>query len=167
MQLLKRFLRALLSMALIAFIVIQFFHPEKNDSNDETQAITTKFEVPKEVVDILKTSCYDCHSNHTNYPWYSKIQPVDWWLDHHVKEGNEEVNFSVFASYSPRRQYRKFVEIKEQIEEGEMPLEVYTLTHKDAILNEQQKQLVIQWSLAMKDTMEHHYPIDSLQRKKM
>lgn len=166
MALLKRFLRALLSLLIIVFIVIQFFHPEKNDFNDETQTIATVFEVPTEVLTILKASCYDCHSNHTNYPWYAKIQPVDWWLNSHIKDGKEHLNFSEFAGYSPRRQYKKFGEMKEQIEKNQMPLNVYTPMHKDAILSEQQKQLVIGWTMAMKDTLLNHYPPDSLKRKK-
>lgn len=166
MAILKRLLRALLLLAVLVFIIIQFFHPAKNDSGDDSAGIATKFVVPADVGAILKTSCYDCHSNYTNYPWYSKIQPVDWWLDHHVQEGNEELNFSEFAGYSPRRQYRKFAEIREQIEKGEMPLEIYTVIHNEAVLNEQQRKTLIEWSVAMKDTMEKHYPMDSLQKKK-
>jgi len=165
MSFVKRILRALLSLSVLVFIVIQFFHPPKNQSDNEALNINTKFPVPADVQSILKTSCYDCHSNYTNYPWYSKIQPVDWWLDHHIQEATKELNFSEFADYSPRRQYRKFEEIREEIEEGEMPLKSYTLSHRNAILDEQQKQSVIKWSLAMRDTMEQHYPMDSLKRK--
>lgn len=165
MTFVKRILRALLLLTVLVFIIIQFFHPSKNQSNDERHSIATKFEVRADVQSILKTSCYDCHSNYTNYPWYSKIQPVDWWLDYHVQDAHEELNFSEFAAYSPRRQYRKFEEIREELEEGEMPLKSYTLIHRNAILDEQQKQIVIQWSLAMRDTMERHYPMDSLKRK--
>ena len=162
----KRILRALLMLALLVFIVIQFFHPSKNDSNDDSMAIATKFNVPPDVAGILSTSCNDCHSNLTHYPWYARIQPVDWWIDQHVREGNEELNFSEFAAYTPRRQYRKFAEIKEQVEEGEMPMAVYTIVHRNAVLTEQQKELLIQWSLAMKETMERQYPMDSLKSKK-
>ncbi|MEO6166639.1 MAG: heme-binding domain-containing protein [Chitinophagales bacterium] len=166
MAIVKRLLRALLLLALLVFIIIQFFHPPKNESLDESVGIAARFVVPDDVGAILKTSCYDCHSNYSNYPWYSKIQPVDWWLDHHIQEGKGELNFSVFADYSPGRQYRKFTEIKEQVEKGEMPLEVYTSLHKEAILNVQQMKVLAEWSVAMKDTMEKHYPMDSLQRKK-
>lgn len=166
MTIAKRVLRALLLLLLLVFMVIQFFHPLPNSDGDESGNIATVFPVTDSLQAILKTSCYDCHSNHTNYPWYSKIQPVDWWLDHHVQEGKAELNFSIFASYSPRRQYRKFEEIKEMVDMDEMPLYSYTLPHPEASLNEVQKKLLINWSAAMRDTLERHHPIDSLVRKK-
>ena len=166
MAMLKRVLRALLLLMLLIFIAIQFYHPLPNSGGDESGNISRVFPVPDTIQSILKTSCYDCHSNHTNYPWYSKIQPVDWWLDHHIKEGKAELNFSVFATYSPRRQYRKFDEIKEQVDTEEMPLYVYTFPHPEAVLDESQKELLTQWTSAMKDTLEKYHPMDSLVRKK-
>ena len=101
---LKRFAQVLL----IAFIVIQFIRPTKNNSKDLiTNDITTKYTVPKEVQTILVTSCYDCHSNNTNYPWYANIQPIAWWLNDHIKEGKKELNFSAFTNYKIARQYKK------------------------------------------------------------
>ena len=55
--------------------------------------ITHVAQVPERVQGILKTSCYDCHSNRTVYPWYSKINLVGWWLNHHIEEGKGELNF--------------------------------------------------------------------------
>jgi hypothetical protein len=165
MTLVKRMLRALLLFLAVVLIVIQFFHPKGNVSNDESQSIILQFPVPDSVQKILLTSCSDCHSNHTIYPWYTYVQPIGFWLNHHIKDGKEELNFSEFSSYSPRRKYRKFTEIKEQLEKNEMPLEAYTFIHRDAELNDRQKEQVIGWTLAMKDTLEHHYPMDSLQRK--
>lgn len=166
MHFFKRIFRALLMLALVVLIVIQFFHPAKNLSGDDSMSIKVAFNVPAEVDGILKTSCNDCHSNYTTYPWYTKIQPVDWWIDQHVREGKEELNFSEFAGYTPRRQYRKFEEIRETVEEGEMPMEVYTVIHREAVLNAAQKEQLMQWSIAMKDSMQRHYPMDSLKRNK-
>ena len=149
-----------------ALVIMQFVPSAKNNSNDATKDITTAFPVPAEVQTILKTSCYDCHSNNTVYPWYSKIQPVAWWLADHIKEGKSEVNFNVFADYKPRRQYKKFNEIIEQIETDEMPLSSYTIIHRETILSPAQKTLMIDWAKSMKDTLAAHYPMDSLLIKK-
>ena len=162
----KRIISRIFTLLAIAFVGIQFFHPKGNLSNDQTNDISKKFLVPPTVQATLKTSCYDCHSNNTVYPWYSKIQPVDWWLNDHVQDGKGEVNFNEFASYSAGRQYRKFFEIGEQLEKGEMPLGSYTLIHKDAIINETQKSEVLAWVHAMRDSMKLHYPADSLKGKK-
>src|SRR4051812_1459572 len=96
----KRFLKRILLLLSVVFVIIQFFHPAKNQSEViSINDITKVYPVPGEVQKILKTSCYDCHSNNSIYPWYAKIQPVSWWLNHHIDEGKHELNFSEFATY--------------------------------------------------------------------
>jgi Haem-binding domain len=153
---------------LAAMVIIQFFRPEKN-INTTTAAtandITKVFAVPENVQSILKTSCYDCHSNNTYYPWYNNIQPVAWWLNHHVDEGKSELNFNEFATYSIRRQYKKMEEVIDEVKEGEMPLSSYTIIHKDAKLSQEQKLALSNWADAIRKDMESKYPPDSLKRK--
>ena len=154
-------------LLLVAFIVIQFFRPVKNTSTDPaafTNDISKAFDVPVDVQLILQTSCYDCHSNNTEYPWYSIMQPVTWWLNDHVLEGKKEVNFSEFASYRIGRKYKKFEEIIEQLDENEMPLPSYTRIHRNAILNKAQKLSLTDWATAIRDSMKVQYPADSLKR---
>jgi hypothetical protein len=137
-----------LGIVLLAIVVVlQFFQPIKNDGsatgpNDIEQTLA----VPPAVLTSLKTSCYDCHSNHTEYPWYTVIQPVGMWLQHHVNEGKGELNFSEFKTYTAKRQAHKMEEIAEMLEENEMPLSSYTLIHKNAVLNETQKAEMIAWA---------------------
>jgi hypothetical protein len=161
----KKFFKRFFLLLLLAFAVIQFFRPQKNISrNISTNDITAKYTVPQDVQTIFKTSCYDCHSNNTNYPWYNNIQPVAWWLANHVEEGKKELNFSEFATYRIGRQYRKLEEINKEIEEGEMPLESYTIIHGNAKLNEQQKLSVTNWVNTLRDSIKAQYPEDSLKR---
>lgn len=165
----KKVLKPLALILLVLLIIIQFFHPEKNISETSTVSandISKVYPVPDNVQTILKTSCYDCHSNNTNYPWYSKIQPVAWWLNDHVKEGKKEINFAEFASYRIGRQYKKMEEIIEQVKEDEMPLYSYTLIHGNAKLSEDQKLSINNWAKAIRDTIKANYPADSLIRKK-
>lgn len=148
-------------------IIIQFFRPTKNlGSDQEDQDISTIYKVPDSVHQLLKSTCYDCHSNTTQYPWYAEIQPVAWWLDDHIQEGKKELNFNLFASYSPRRQYRKLEEIVEEVKEGEMPLDSYTWVHRDAKLTIEQRASITSWAEGVRETMRSMYPADSLQRKK-
>ncbi len=154
--------KILLGLALI-LIVIQFIKPTRNTSEGtQRNSITTVFATPAEVQQLLKVSCNDCHSNNTIYPWYANVQPVAWWLQHHVNEGKGELNFDEFATYSPRRQHHKLEEMVEMIDKNEMPLGSYTWIHKDAILNENQKQLLINWTKEQVAAMEAKYPKDSL-----
>lgn len=151
---------------LLVLIVIQFIRPGKNQSANAGESFEKQFAVSEEVKGILKTSCYDCHSNNTVYPWYSQVQPVGWWLQHHVDEGKAELNFDEFASYAPRRQFHKLEEIEEMLNEKEMPLSSYLIIHGDAELSATQTTALIDWTNAMRDTMKAHYPADSLKMKK-
>lgn len=164
---LKKILKRTFQILLVVLIIIQFIRPEKNIAEGiSNNDISKLYPMPENVQAILKTSCYDCHSNNTVYPWYSKIQPVAWWLNNHILEGKRELNFSEFASYRIGRQYRKLNEINEQVKEGEMPLDSYLWIHKDAKLDEQQKLTLANWVTSVRDSIKAKYPEDSLVRRK-
>lgn len=149
---------------LTVLVLIQFYRPARNESNDQAHHISTLYPVPVAVRQVLRSACDDCHSNYTVYPWYANVQPVASWLTHHVNEGKEELNFSEFALYRPRRQYHKLEEVIEMINDRKMPLESYTLVHKDAILTAEERSLLTQWAQGILDTMKATYPADSLKR---
>jgi hypothetical protein len=131
----------------LVFILLQFIRPRKNSGLAATATDITHFvQVPDSVLNILKTSCYDCHSNHTNYPWYSEISPVSLWLANHIKNGKKELNFSDFSQYNRRRMKSKLSSIREQLEEREMPLKSYLLIHRNAALSNGKIKLVIDWT---------------------
>lgn len=143
----------------IGLIVIQFFGIKKNQSTEEQiNHISTQFIVPADVENIFKTSCYDCHSNNTIYPWYAGVQPIAWWLQGHVNEGKEELNFDEFAQYNPRRQFKKIEELEEMINEGEMPLPSYTIIHSNATLSALQKETLINWAKSLRQEIKGKSP---------
>lgn len=128
------------------FLVIQFIRPTRNSGNIHGKNhIKHVVNVPQNVESILVKTCYDCHSNNTNYPWYTNIQPVGWWMQNHVDEGKEELNFSEFKTYKLKRQRHKLHECEEMIEENEMPLDSYLWIHSEAKLTEKEKQILINW----------------------
>jgi hypothetical protein len=134
--------KIIIIILVVVFVLIQFIRPTRNLGNQETENtifVTTK------VGNILQNSCYDCHSDYTNYPWYTNIQPIGWWMQHHVDEGKEELNFSAFESYSLKRKLKKLKEIKEQLEEDEMPLSSYTLIHDETKLSPEEKITLTNW----------------------
>jgi hypothetical protein len=138
----------------ILFLVAQAVQPPKNQGNSSSaQDITTMVTVPPNVMNILKKSCYDCHSNHTVYPWYDNITPINWWVADHIKEGKRELNFTEFGSYSNKKQLNKLKEIGETVEEGQMPLSSYLITHGDASLTGEQKTLLIDWARKASDEL--------------
>lgn len=160
----KRFLKWSLWILLAALIVAQFFQPDENASPAYSgHRMTDRYKVPDDVSEILSTSCYDCHSNNTRPMFYMKVQPVGWWISHHVEEGKDELNFDEFGTYPLNVQYHKLEEIVEVIEEDEMPLTSYTLIHNDAKLSAKQKEALTAWATLLIDTLEATYPMDSLE----
>lgn len=160
-------LKKILLFLLAAFVIIQFIHPKKNKAaGKQPNYIGNIYPVPADVKTILEKACNDCHSNNTRYPWYSHLQPVDWWLNKHVREGKRNLNLDEYTHRPLRYQYHKLEEIAEQVKEGGMPLNSYTWTHKDARLTEAEKKLLIGWADALRDSMKARYPVDSLERRK-
>ena len=149
-------LRIILLTLLFAFILIQFIRPPKNRISSQHPAndISHIYDIPSDVQKILKNACYDCHSNNTRYPWYVNIQPIGWFMAGHIRSGKEELNFDDYGSYSSKRQRNKLKRMKEQVEEGEMPLSSYTLMHPEARLTTVQKQLVTTWIDSTLDKIE-------------
>ncbi len=143
----KRFLKTSAIVIASAFILAQLIpRPEKNiRKHTSTSDISKAVNLPESVSKIFQKSCYDCHSNHTNYPWYASIQPLSLWLNHHIEEGKEELNFSEFASYEKQKQLKKIEEIEEVVSEGEMPVSSYTLIHRNASLSSSEKESIIAW----------------------
>ncbi|GEJ44017.1 MULTISPECIES: heme-binding domain-containing protein [Chryseobacterium] len=139
----------------LLLIVIQFFDTDKNIAVVPSEnAIEKHYRVPDHVQGILKTSCYDCHSNTTAYPWYNNIQPVKWWLADHVNSGKRHFNFDEFYSYSKEKKLKKLDEVAETVREGEMPLTSYTVVHQNAKLNDTQKSEIEQWVKEVKKQIE-------------
>ena len=140
---------------LILLILIHFIRPERNNGdalgrNDFTHEIPAS----DTIMGILKVSCFDCHSNHTNYPWYAEISPSSLWLANHIKNGKAELNFSDFSQYTTRRQKNKLNSIAKQVEEREMPLKSYLLLHGNARLSAGQIQLIKDWVDSAKAELE-------------
>ena len=152
----------------ILLVVIQFFRPTKNLSDERTYDVSTKYNVSEEVSSVLKVACNDCHSNKTEYPWYAEIQPIAWWLNGHVTHGKGHLNFSAFTSRPIAIQYHKFEETIEMVKEGEMPLGSYTWLglHPEASITAEQRLILVKWAEAQMDSLKAQYPADSLIMKR-
>ena len=132
----------------ITFIVIQFI-PMDVPARVETNA-QYEIEAPKKVMNILKRSCYDCHSNYTTYPWYDRIAPASWFVKNHVKKGREVVNFSVWNNYEIKKQ-KFFIKKLEKSIIIRMPMPSYLWLHKEATLSKEDKKLLKKWGESLKE----------------
>lgn len=141
-------------LLLLVFVGIQFIPAKHNESTLIPISDFMKvYKVPTHIEKKVKAACYDCHSNHTEYPWYSKVQPFAWILEGHIKEGKKELNFSDFGNYSSRRQKNKLKSIGSQIKEDKMPFYSYTLMHREAKLSKKEKNELEKWFLNLRDSL--------------
>ncbi len=139
---------------LIVFVGIQFVPTARNQSDAVPQTDFMIVNNAPETIKIkLQVSCYDCHSNNTQYPWYNKIQPVAWILEDHIGHGKEELNFNIWGDLSRRRKNSKLKSIISQIEDDEMPLTSYALIHWDAKLSETEKREITKYLTLIKNDL--------------
>ncbi len=87
--------------------------------------------------DLAERACFDCHSNETQWGWYSNVAPMSWLIQRDVQEGREKLNWSEWTN--PSREN----ESVETLREGSMPPRVYTLIHSEARLTDQEVQTLI------------------------
>lgn len=141
-------------VALGVLALAQVFQPDRSVvPNDPALDLVAMTNPSQEVQHLLRTACYDCHSDHTSYPWYSYITPVNFWLQDHINEGREEFNMSAWGTFKPKRQRHKAEEAMELIESGEMPLPSYTWAHGDARLDTDQRKALANYFNRLKEAI--------------
>lgn len=139
-------IKIILPFLAVIFIIMQFFTIDKtNPIADQSLDFVEMTNPPQNISLLLKSTCYDCHSYHTKYPWYTNIAPFSWIIADHIKEGRKELNFSEWGNYTAKRADHKLEECYEEVEEGEMPLKGYTLIHTESRLSESERAELIGW----------------------
>lgn len=132
---------------LALLLLLQLFRPGFNLGEREgPMDMLVQLGASEEISELFRVSCYDCHSDHTRYPWYGKLVPVAWFLDRHVKEGKDAVNFSGFGEEGKAGQIAILTEVCEVLEAGVMPLQSYLILHGEAALEEDEKALLCDWA---------------------
>ena len=141
--------KILIGLAVI-LVGIQFIPVDRSNP-----PVTKEIEAPPNVLSILKTSCYDCHSNETKWPWYAYVAPVSFLITSDVSEGRKHVNFTEWDKYDEKKQEKKLEHVADAVGEGWMPLPKYLLLHKDAELDESQKKIIKDWATTGGEQDEH------------
>ncbi|MBP6162937.1 MAG: heme-binding domain-containing protein [Aliarcobacter sp.] len=127
----------------IIFILMQFIQTNKENIAQEKNLEMKVDNI--EVYNILKTACYDCHSNETVWPWYSKIAPFSWVVSNHVTEGKKALNFSTWENYNQEEKDEKIKDIY-RTAYASMPLPSYIFAHENADLTKEQRSLIRNWT---------------------
>ncbi len=133
--------KTLILIAIIVLGIIQFI-PLPGRENAPLQAgndITEVLPIADGTKKILRDACYDCHSDEARYPWYASVAPLSWWIQHHVNEGREHLNYSRFGELSMSKRDHKLEESIEMVKKEEMPLGSYVVMHPEAKLSMAQR----------------------------
>ena len=136
----------------VILVLMQFIPSELPEviSDNPNDLIKTEL-ITGDIADILVSACYDCHSNQTEYPWYSYVAPVRWLIVRDVNEGRDELNLSDWAGKKTREKIKILSEIAESVEDGEMPFKPYKITHSEARLTADQINMISEWSSSLSE----------------
>ena len=134
-------LKIALIILIVILVAIQFIPVDKTNPT-----VTAELDAPLEIRSVFKTSCYDCHSNETVWPWYSNIAPVSWLVAGDVNDARAHLNFSEWENLSRKDRVKMKEEIWEEIEDEKMPLWKYNILHPDASLKQKDKDLIRDWA---------------------
>ena len=142
-------------IGLVLVLAVMQFIPTgaPENSDDLSNDLIANNSIPDDVALMLKTSCYDCHSNQTDYRWYSHVAPVSFLVARDVREGREHLNFSEWESMSKMDRAEVLDEMGEEVEEGEMPMKIYFITHSDATLTDAQRTRLMEWGEAFAEAL--------------
>ena len=130
---------------------IQLIRPARtNPAVNPSRTLEAVVLVPPKVEGILQRACYDCHSDQTQWPWYSNVAPISWFVIDHVDSGRRQVNFSEWLrrdTKSPAEYTReRFQAMCKQVQTGDMPLTSYLLLHRAAVLSQADIETICQWT---------------------
>lgn len=148
----KIILYTILLLAL-AFIVMQFFQPERKTAEITGDHLFRQAQVPENMQNMLTTSCLDCHSDQTRYLWYHYIMPMGWMVNNHITEGKSELNLSHWGTMETLDRITALDKMCEEVENGHMPLKSYLLIHRDAQLSDEQKTALCDWTQKLSEEL--------------
>ena len=145
----KKWIRRAIYLGIPLALLLQFTNPahvkpQVTPGHDVFAAATT----PPEVVTLFRNACYDCHSSETEWPWYSYVAPVSWFVVGHINDARRALNFSDWPHDNPQRARKKWSHVGDEVESGDMPLSSYTWMHAKARLSAQQREQLIKWAKA-------------------
>ena len=143
----KRYLKWLLGGAGLLFAAMQLTNPARtNPPVTPGRDLLASQPPPAEIAARLRAACYDCHSDETKWPWYSRVAPASWLVVDHVNEGRKHLNFSNWPHDDPQRAAKKWNRISEEVSSGDMPLRSYTWIHAPARFRAEQREFLAKWA---------------------
>ncbi len=148
-------IKRILIIVLIIFAILQLFQPDRNLSSENLKSdIANHYNIPDSIENLINTSCYDCHSNNTDYPWFINVQPIGWYMQAKVTRGKQHLNFSEFGTLKKEIAIRRLTEIDEVMKRNIMPLKAYKFYNSSSNLTEGQRSTISKWAQSLRDKIE-------------
>ncbi len=133
----------------LVFVLIQLWPVDRANPPIEAEV-----PAPPGVLAVLERSCFACHSNRTDWPWYAYLAPVSWLITNDVAEGRERLNFSTWNRYDLQRKRKRLADILDEVVRGEMPLPIYLRMHPEAVLSGMEIQQLRRWIVSYRPVEE-------------
>lgn len=135
--------KKILFWSLVGFALIQFIPTDKVNKpvNHKVNFVEVK-KTPEKIAGMIKSACYDCHSDETVYPKYAFIAPISWSVKSHINEGREHLNFSVWETYNKDLKESMLEKSVQTIQNKTMPMPGYIVYHQEANLSEAERKLL-------------------------
>lgn len=141
-RVLRAFLKWILLVLAATFVVLQLLPLGEGHTNPRQHA-ELPWDSPR-TRELVLGACYDCHSNRTDWPWYSYIAPASWLVTQDVHRGREALNFSLWPNFGEEGEAEVEDDLFEVVLEKEMPPRSYALLHSDARLSNSERQELVQ-----------------------
>jgi hypothetical protein len=137
-------LKSILALVSVAVIIGEVGIEQRSGIAPKNQGL--RLASNSEPTQLLVRACGNCHSNHTDWPWYSHVAPFSWWIARHVREGRAKLDLSEWKTYSTWQKRDKLESICGLISNGRMPPRIYSALHPEAKLTEENKKTVCAWA---------------------
>lgn len=136
---------------LIGLVIAQFFRIDKTNPPIQKEVdFLSMVNPPADIKAIVHNACYDCHSHESEYPWYTNVAPLSFWIKGHINHGREHLNFSEWGKYSAKDKAEKIKNCADWTEETRMPLFSYVVAHPEAKMSTEERQKLVDWFRTLK-----------------
>lgn len=133
------------------FLLIQLIPVNTaNPPTDSKQDFFTLNKSSEKIRQLIKTSCYDCHSYETVYPKAARIAPLSWSIRSNVEEARERANFSLWGKYNPDQRASILDHAAEMVDQRKMPIPGYLAYHPNAALSAAERKILSDYFLSLK-----------------
>lgn len=134
-------MKKIIFWSVVVFLGIQLIPVDReNKAVNKKDNFVDIYKTPDNIKTILRSACYDCHSNETEYPTYSYIAPISWTIKDHINQGREHLNFSEWSSYNKDLKQNAIDKTITTVRDLQMPLPSYIGYHPKANLTTKQRE---------------------------